>query len=203
MPASEPTAVAAAVAREAKARLREAMKARRAAIPAPERAAGSAAVAASGLDFLALPGPVTVSAFRSFGEELDTAPILARLSGEGHRLCLPVMLGKGRPLAFRAWAPGDGLRTVLWGIEEPLEGAEIVDPDVLLVPLLAWDAAGYRLGYGGGFYDRTLAGLRARRRAVAVGLAFAQQKVDAVPHLDYDQRLDWILTPSGPVRCPA
>ena len=77
----------------------------------------------------------------------------------------------------------------------------MVEPDILLVPLLAFDAQGRRLGYGGGFYDRTLAGLRARKRIVAVGLAYDEQQIDEVPHLDYDQRLDWVLTPSGPMRC--
>ena len=72
------------------------------------------------------------------------------------------------------------------------------EPDILLVPLLAFDRAGWRLGYGGGFYDRTLRGLRARKPIVAVGLAYDEQQVDAVPHLDYDERLDWVLTPSGP-----
>jgi 5-formyltetrahydrofolate cyclo-ligase len=69
------------------------------------------------------------------------------------------------------------------------------------VPLLAFDAAGWRLGYGGGFYDRTLRRLRARKAIVAVGLAYDEQRIDAVPHLDYDERLDWVLTPSGPIRC--
>jgi 5-formyltetrahydrofolate cyclo-ligase len=69
------------------------------------------------------------------------------------------------------------------------------------VPLLACDRQGWRLGYGGGFYDRTLAGLRARRAVTAVGVGFDEQLIDAVPHLDYDQRLDWVLTPSGPLRC--
>jgi 5-formyltetrahydrofolate cyclo-ligase len=71
---------------------------------------------------------------------------------------------------------------------------------VLLVPLLAFDPMGYRLGYGGGFYDRTLAKLRKRQGVIAIGLAFDEQRVDAVPHVDYDQRLDWVLTPSGPLR---
>jgi 5-formyltetrahydrofolate cyclo-ligase len=71
----------------------------------------------------------------------------------------------------------------------------------LLVPLLAFDLAGWRLGYGGGFYDRTLRRLRAMQPVLAVGIAFNEQRVDAVPHLDYDERLDWVLTPSGPLRC--
>jgi 5-formyltetrahydrofolate cyclo-ligase len=89
----------------------------------------------------------------------------------------------------------------VWGIAEPKGDKLELEPDVLLVPLLAFDAAGWRLGYGGGFYDRTLRALRAHKRIVAVGLAYDEQKVDAVPHLDYDERLDWVLRPSGPIRC--
>jgi 5-formyltetrahydrofolate cyclo-ligase len=111
------------------------------------------------------------------------------------------MQGKTRPLQFRRWSPGDPLRTVQWGIREPAEAAPVVEPDVLLVPLLAFDRGGHRLGYGGGYYDRTLRALRSRRPVTAVGLAFAEQEVDAVPHLDYDERLDWVLTPLGAIRC--
>jgi 5-formyltetrahydrofolate cyclo-ligase len=97
--------------------------------------------------------------------------------------------------------PGSPLKTVVWGIREPDESAPAVEPDVLLVPLLVFDRTGMRLGYGGGFYDRTLHDLRARKRIVAVGLAYASQEVDAVPYLDYDERLDWVLTPEGLIRC--
>ena len=109
------------------------------------------------------------------------------------------MQGKGLPLVFRAWKPGDPLNAGVWGIQEPLPSAPALDPDILLVPLLAFDTRGYRLGYGGGFYDRTLAGFRMRKRVVAIGVAFDEQRIDAVPHTDYDQRLDWVLTPSGPI----
>ena len=76
-----------------------------------------------------------------------------------------------------------------------------VEPHIVLTPLLAFDANGFRLGYGGGFYDRTLAKLRAKKPVVAVGVAYDEQRVDAVPVESYDQRLDWVLTPSGPLRC--
>jgi len=102
---------------------------------------------------------------------------------------------------FRACAPGDALQERMWGIREPLPEKPEVLPDVLLVPLLAVDAEGWRLGYGGGFYDRTLRALRAVKCLTAIGIAFDEQKVDAVPHLDYDEPLDWVLTPSGPMRC--
>ena len=82
-----------------------------------------------------------------------------------------------------------------------MASAPAVDPDVVLCPLLAFDRTGHRLGYGGGFYDRTLARLRALKPVVAIGLAYDEQRVDAVPHLDYDERLDWVLTPTGPIKC--
>ena len=128
---------------------------------------------------------------------------MQRLLGEGYTLALPVMEAKGRPLVFRTWAPGEALAETMWGIREPLPTAQQVEPDVVLGPLLAFDAEGYRLGYGGGFYDRTLARLRKLKTVVAVGLAYDGQRVDAVPHVDYDERLDWVLTPNGPLRCLA
>jgi 5-formyltetrahydrofolate cyclo-ligase len=161
----------------------------------------ASALAAYGIAFAGVAAPAVVSGFLPIGEEIDPAPLLARLLGEGFLTSLPVMEGKGRPLVFRAWMPGEALSEVTWGIREPLPSAPLVDPDVVLGPLLAFDARGYRLGYGGGFYDRTLARLRAIKRVVSIGLAYDEQKVDAVPHLDYDERLDWVLTPSGPLRC--
>jgi len=175
--------------------------ARRADAHARHGAEGGKGLARHGLDFLALTSPTVVSGFSAIRDEIDPALLLARLGGEGHRLALPVMQGRGRPLLFRSWTPGDATATVQWGIAEPLPGRPEVYPDIVLVPLLAFDAQGYRLGYGGGFYDRTLAGLRARKPVVAVGIGYDELKIDAVPHLDYDQRLDWVLTPSGPLRC--
>jgi 5-formyltetrahydrofolate cyclo-ligase len=186
-----------------KRELREAAKARRALIPAAERQEGAARIAAQGLGFAGVSPPGVVSAFLAIGEEINPAPLMLRLQKDGWQTALPVMVGKARPLIFRAWSPGAPLRTVTWGIREPDETAPEVEPDVLLVPLLIFDRTGVRLGYGGGFYDRTLRALRARKRIVAVGLAFSAQEVDVVPHLDYDECLDWVLTPEGPIRCCA
>lgn len=163
----------------------------------------SRAIAEHGIAFAGRPAPAIVSGFLAIGDEIDPTPLMQRLLGEGYRLCLPVMEGKGKPLVFRAWSPGAPLAETTWGIREPLPEAEVLDPDIVLGPLLAFDDQGYRLGYGGGFYDRTLARLRALKPIVSIGIAFDEQKVDAVPHVDYDERLDWILTPSGPTRCPA
>lgn len=158
-------------------------------------------LAAFGLDFMSAPSGAIVSGFSAIRDEIDPSALLAWLHSEGFRLALPVMEGKGMPLIMRAWAPGDELQGVQWGIKEPLSDKPAVDPDVLLVPLLAFDAHGYRLGYGGGFYDRTIARLRKSKPVVTVGIAYDELKVDAVPHESYDQRLDWVLTPSGPMKC--
>ena len=181
--------------------LRTEMKRLRAEAFARQGADAVRRIAAQGLDFLNMREPGIASGFAAIGDEIDPHPLLLNLHREGWRLALPKMQGKGRPLALRAWAPGDGLAETTWGIREPLDTAPEVVPDVVLVPLLAFDAAGYRLGYGGGFYDRTLAGLRRRKPVITVGLAYDEQRIDAVPHSDYDERLDWVLTPSGSVKC--
>ena len=158
-------------------------------------------LAGHGLGFIELAPGSIVSGFSAIKDEIDAGPLLARLADQGYRLALPVMQGKGKPLLFRAWAPGDEMGAATWAIAEPLPSRPVLEPDVVLVPLLAFDARGYRLGYGGGFYDRTLAALRGKKPVVAVGIAYDELEVDAVPHQGYDQRVDWVLTPSGPLRC--
>jgi 5-formyltetrahydrofolate cyclo-ligase len=182
--------------------LRSRMKTWRSGLEADAAARAADAVAAHGLGFLRLPQkPFVVSGFSSLPDEFRVWPLLRRLHGEGHALAMPVMQGKGLPLVFRAWAPGDAMDKAVWGIAEPRADKPVLEPDIVLVPLLAFDAAGRRLGYGGGYFDRTLRGLRARKSIVAIGLAYDESQVDAVPHLDYDERLDWVLRPSGPLRC--
>lgn len=186
---------------DAKKRLRsESLERRKAAFDryGPE---ASRKLAAHGLDFLTPVAGSTVSGFAAIRDEINPAHLLAWLSAEGFRLALPVMEAKGQPLVMRTWAPGDPTVAAAWGIAEPLPDKPAVDPDVILVPLLAFDSRGHRLGYGGGFYDRTLARLRALKPIVAVGIAYDEQRVDAVPCESYDQRLDWVLTPSGPHHC--
>jgi 5-formyltetrahydrofolate cyclo-ligase len=186
---------------EQKKALRARIKAWRAGLEAGAVARAADAVAAQGLGFLQLQSGTIVSGFAPMPDEFRVWALLRRLSREGHRLALPVMQGKMQPLLFRAWAPGDVMDRAVWGIAEPKGDKPALEPEVLIVPLLAFDKRGWRLGYGGGFYDRTLADLRGRKRIVAVGLGYDEQQVDAVPHLDYDQRLDWVLTPSGSLRC--
>jgi 5-formyltetrahydrofolate cyclo-ligase len=183
-----------------KKQLREAAKLARAHAFRRHGDAAAQRIAARGLSFAAPRPGAIVSAFAAIGEEIDPAPLLLRLRAEGFRIGLPVMQGKSRPLIFRAWDADDPMAERMWGIREPLPSAPEVEPDIVLTPLLAFDRMGYRLGYGAGFFDRTLVAMRERKPIVAIGLAYDEQEVDAVPHLDYDQRLDWVLTPSGPLR---
>lgn len=133
-------------------------------------------------------------------EEIDPRPLLRALGEAGCRLALPALAGEGRPLDFRAWAPGDALFPAALGTREPLQDKPLLEPQVLLVPLLAFDGEGFRLGYGGGFYDRSLALLRGRSDILAVGLAYAAQQVAAVPHDGNDQRLDAMVTEAAVLR---
>jgi 5-formyltetrahydrofolate cyclo-ligase len=181
--------------------MRDAAKSARAAAFAQHGASASVQLAQHGVAFLAGHAGATVAGFSAINDEIDPKPLMLLLAGLGHRLALPTMQGKGKPLVFRQWTPGDEMAPAVWGIAEPLATRAVVAPDVLLVPLLAFDARGYRLGYGGGFYDRSLEQLRAQKPITAVGVAYDEQRLDAVPHLDYDQPLDWVLTPSGRLKC--
>jgi len=140
-----------------------------------------------------LPGAV-VSGFWPFGPEMDVRPILYHLQAAGHPIALPVVVRRGLPLLFRAWHPGQPLVTGSFGVPRPDKDQPELTPRVLIVPLLAFDRAGYRLGYGGGFYDRTLARLRAHGPALAVGVGFSAQEVPSVPRDASDERLDWMVT---------
>ncbi len=187
----------------AKTQLRASIETIRSALPADVRAIRAreiALVAAGWVADLAQPDTI-VSGFLSIGSEIETMPTLERLAAAGYRLALPVMVAPRVPLVFRAWMPGEPLTAVKWGIREPLATAPEVIPRILLVPLLAFDASGGRLGYGGGFYDRTMRKLRAGAATTAAGFAFDEQAVDAVPSSDYDEPLDWVLTPSRAIRC--
>jgi len=138
--------------------------------------------------------PAVVSGFWPIKEEIDIRPLMIELFNQGCQLALPVVQGKGQALIFRAWQPGDPLEAGVFGTLQPSAKHEVLQPDTLIVPLLACDVEGWRLGYGGGFYDRTLAGLRARKNITAIGVGFNDQLVPEVPHGPSDQRLDWLLT---------
>jgi 5-formyltetrahydrofolate cyclo-ligase len=160
---------------------------------------GAAALALAHAHFPVSPEPgfSIVSGYYPYQSEISVLPLLGRLAGDGWATCLPVVLGMGLPLEFRSWYPGEPTISGKWGIPRPAESAVQVEPDVLLVPLLAFDRVGYRLGYGGGFYDRTLSMLRAKKRVIAIGVAFSGQEIDAVPRDMTDQALDFVLTETG------
>lgn len=139
----------------------------------------------------------SLSGFYPYQAEINVLPLLARLVSEGWQTALPVVMAKGAPLTFRAWAPGEPTGRGIWDIHIPLETAAELQPDVLLVPMLAFDRRGYRLGYGGGFYDRTLAELRKLKPVTAIGVAYAEQEMAEVPVSEFDEPLDWILTERG------
>jgi 5-formyltetrahydrofolate cyclo-ligase len=145
-----------------------------------------------------LPRAAAVSGYWPLPGELDIRPLLHRIHDAGHPIGLPVVLGKAQPLLFRRWSPGTTLVQGSFRVMTPPEGAPELVPDVLLVPLLAFDQAGYRLGYGGGFYDRTLEKRRREahsgHRVVAIGIAFAAQETEDLPRGPFDQPLDWIVT---------
>lgn len=159
------------------------------------------ALARTGLDFTGLKPPLVVSGFHPFKSEIDVLPLLARLTSEGWATALPIVKAERQPLIFRQWAPGEPTVPGVWGIPMPAEDAPEVEPDVLLVPLLGFDRWGYRLGYGGGFYDRTLAHLRQKKQVTAIGIGYAGQEMSFVPRGGMDQRLDYVLTEAGPQAC--
>lgn len=187
-------------ARKAAARLRA--RALRDAHGGPEdHAAAAAAVRRRILAAVPLPGG-PVGGYWPLGSELDVRPLLLHLVERGGVAALPESGPKGRPLTFRRWDAGAPMRTGRYGIAEP-DGTEAVAPAVLLVPLLAFDRAGRRLGYGAGYYDRTIAALRAAGPLLTIGVGFAAQEVERVPTGPYDEPLDWIVTEHAAHRCGA
>jgi len=147
----------------------------------------------------------TVAGYWAMADEFDVRPLLERLVLEdGVDCALPVVIGNDRPLVFRQWRPGLTLESGGFGTHHPPGNVPEVEPDILLVPLLAFDAEGYRVGWGGGFYDRTLDKLRKRKAGVvAVGTAFAGQQIDAVAHDEFDQPVDWVVTEKDAIRIGA
>jgi 5-formyltetrahydrofolate cyclo-ligase len=187
---------------DSKRRLRESMLAARAAATARDGAnfVAQAAASIAGRIFVVVkehlvrvPSPV-VSAFWPIGDEIDVILSMDRLRVHGAGLALPVVAGKGRPLVFRRWLPGEPLESGVFGTRTPRGDAPELEPDILLVPFLAADESGNRLGYGAGYYDMTLRALRERKPVLALGVGYDVQIVDAVPVTKADERLDWVIT---------
>jgi 5-formyltetrahydrofolate cyclo-ligase len=176
-----------------KAALRREAAARRDALPADVRKAAAEAIAARGFPLAIAPGTV-VSGFMPMKTEINPLPLMKKLADAGATLALPKIAGRGKPLVMRAWQWGAPLDAGQWGIREPKPDAPEVEPDIVLVPLLAFDRAGHRIGYGAGYYDMTIARLRSLKSVTAVGIAFAAQEVAAVPATERDVPLDLVLT---------
>jgi 5-formyltetrahydrofolate cyclo-ligase len=181
--------------RGAKAALRQELRHRRSALEDGRRSA--AAIAAAGHALQAVGQARVVAAFRGIRDEIDTAPLIAALLERKAVVVLPRMVGKGMPLAFHVWRPGEPLEEAAMGVLQPPADSPALFPDVVIAPLLGFDRRGSRLGYGGGFYDRTLRALRRDRTTPAIGFAFELQRVEKVLAGPSDERLDLVATEAG------
>jgi len=179
--------------RDLKAELRRMAMARREALPATERIEAAQAIAARGLPVEVAAGMI-VSGYSPLKSEISPMLLLRRCADAGAALALPVVIGRGKPLVMRAWAFGAPLDSGVWGIRQPTPAAPEVFPDILIVPLLAFDRRGHRIGYGAGYYDMTIGRLRTLKPVIAIGIAYAAQEVPEVPVTPRDARLDLVLT---------
>ena len=173
--------------------LRTAALARRDALSDEQRNAAAQALAKRGLPLPIKPGTI-VAGYSPIRSEIDPAPLMKNLAAQGVQLALPAITARGKSLIFRAWSPSDRLMLGSLGIPEPSPAAAELVPDILLVPLAAFDRAGHRIGYGAGHYDVTLAHLRKAKAAIGIGIAFAVQEIKAVPMQPHDVALDYVLT---------
>ena len=177
----------------AKTILRAAAIAKRDALSDAQRDAAAQALAARGLPFDIAHGTI-VAGYSPIRSEIDPTPLMRKLAAQGAQLALPVITARDAPLIFRVWSPGAELVRGPLGILEPSPEAASVIPDILLVPLAAFDRSGHRIGYGAGHYDRTFAQLRPSKAVTAAGVAFAAQEIVAVPMQPHDVALDYVLT---------
>ena len=184
---------------EEKKALRKELRARRAAAVTQSDRAGTALRDVSTAT-LPIPDRAVVSGYLPMGDEIDVLPMVEAFRASGHDIAMPVVVGRGEPLLFRRWRPDDPLEDGPLGTRHPRGSAPAVRPDVLIVPLLGYDRRGYRLGYGGGFYDRTVAALRSDGEILAVGVGFAEQEVAQIPRGPQDEAMDWIATPQEAFR---
>jgi len=183
-----------------KAELRRIALARRETMPPEARAAAAETVAARPLP-VAMPAGAIVSGYSPIRGEINPVPLLRRFMEAGARLALPAIAGRGKPLIMRAWTFGGPLARGQWGIKEPPAEAAEVFPDILVVPLAAFDRRGFRIGYGAGYYDMTVNALRKMKPAIAIGIAYAVQEVSDIPTHERDARLDFVLTERDVIRC--
>jgi len=176
-----------------KAELRSRALAKRDALTDRQRDAAAQALAKRGLP-VAVTAGVIVSGYSPIRNEIDPTPLMRKLAEQGARLALPCINARGQSLTFRAWSPGERLMLGSLGILEPSPAAAELIPDIMLVPLAAFDRSGHRIGYGAGHYDYTFAHLRKAKAVIGIGLAFAAQEIEGVPALAHDVALDYVLT---------
>ncbi len=160
----------------------------------PEQRAGAAVAIAARMPPLDINSSTVVAGYAPIRSEIDPVPLMQSLARHGAALAMPAISRPDAALAFRAWKQGEALVPGAFGISEPSATAAEVIPDIVLVPLVAFDRAGHRIGYGAGYYDRTLEALRRHKTLVAIGLAFTVQEIPQVPALPHDVRLDYVLT---------
>jgi 5-formyltetrahydrofolate cyclo-ligase len=180
-------------ANPSKAELRAAALARRDALSPEQRSVAAQAVATRGLPFAIVAGMV-VSGYSPIRSEIDPMPLMHKVAAQGARLALPAVTARGQALVFRSWSVAERMVLGGLGILEPSPAAAELVPDVMLVPLAAFDRLGHRIGYGAGHYDYTFAHLRRSKPVTGVGVAFAAQEIEAVPALAHDVALDYVLT---------
>ncbi|MGH6847443.1 MAG: 5-formyltetrahydrofolate cyclo-ligase [Methylocella sp.] len=183
--------------------LRTRALARRAETSFDAAAAYAAHLAAAGAALVLRLRPGIVAAYFPLAGEPSTLALLENLANAGVKTALPVTGRRGTPLVFRLWRPGEPTLQGKKAIEEPLPDAPEAAPDLLFVPLAAFDRAGHRIGYGAGFYDRSLAGLRTKKPICAVGVAYASQEFPKIPHEKHDEILDYVLTERELIDCRA
>ena len=173
--------------------LRSRALSRRDLLTVEQRVASAEAAAAIPIQLEIRPGTI-VAGYSPINSEIDPFPLMRALEKSGAELALPVIVKRDHPLIFRSWSPDEGLVRGSYGIFQPSSDAPDVDPDIVLVPLAAFDKAGHRIGYGRGYYDRTLHELRAMKKITVIGIAFAVQEIEIVPRLPHDEQLDCVLT---------
>lgn len=181
------------IERLSKDQLRTAALARRTALSAEHRDVAALAIASRAFPVSIQPGTI-IAGYSPIRGEIDPFPLMRQLAVKGAQLALPAIVARDAPLVFRAWNAETPLVRGAYGILEPAADAEQLMPDILLVPLAAFDRAGQRIGYGAGYYDRSLAQLRDVKPVIAVGIAFAVQEIEAIAALPHDVPLDYVLT---------
>ena len=184
-----------------KTALRAESLAKRAAIPGALATGFAKRLAYLGPQLATGHGAHVVSAYAAIGDEIDTLPLLHALDAAGFAVALPITGKRGTALVFRKWTPATIMVPGRMSIPEPPPEAEVLEPDLLFVPLAAFDRRGHRIGYGAGFYDRTLEELRAKKTITSIGLAYSVQETLFIPSEDHDQPLDFVVNEKDTILC--